>query len=206
MIAVIDYGAGNLRSVTNALSYLNMKVCIASNAKDLAKASRIILPGVGHFGHLTRSLDQLKLRQPLLDAILSGVPFLGICLGFQILFDQSEEDLGESGLGIFAGKVRRFNFGFKVPHMGWNQLQMRKIESNTSQLFKDVSGAPSVYFAHSYFVPFEKQQEQATTICEYGETMVASIEQKNVFGVQFHPEKSGEIGLHILKNFAEIRC
>jgi len=207
MITMIDYGAGNLRSVENGLRHLDVPYQITSKASDVADADALLLPGVGHFGQMIRSLETLEIIDPLRTAIAAGVPYLGICLGMQALFERSEEASSCKGLGIFPGTIRRFPEGlphpFKVPHMGWNQLEI----APRSRLFAGVTADPFVYFAHSYYLP--GQRNGATTgataaWCDYGQPFVAAIERENVFGVQFHPEKSGDIGLQVVANFARV--
>ena len=196
MIAVFDYGAGNLRSVENTLAELGCEYELVRDSAGLRRASRIILPGVGHFGQIMRSLDALGVREALLERIGAGIPFLGICLGLQALFESSEEAPEVRGLGLYAGAVRRFPVGARVPHMGWNQLEARGV----SKLLRGLEGQPFVYFAHSYYVPVN---ERAAAICTYELPYTAALESGNVFGVQFHPEKSGAVGLRIVKNFLE---
>ena len=205
MITMIDYGAGNLRSVENSLRYLNVPYQITSQAADVAGAKALLLPGVGHFGQMMRSLQGLEIVSPLRQAIRNGVPYLGICLGMQALFERSEEAASYEGLGIFPGTIRRFPEGFphplKVPHMGWNCLEI----TPGSRLFEGITAAPFVYFAHSYYLPAQESESArsaAAAVCDYGLPFVAAIEVENVFGVQFHPEKSGEIGLQVVANFA----
>jgi imidazole glycerol-phosphate synthase subunit HisH len=199
MIAIFDYGAGNLRSVENTLSELGCSYELVRDSAGLERASKIILPGVGHFGQMMRTLDRLEVRAALLERIAAGVPFLGICLGLQALFDGSEEAPEVRGLGVYPGVVRRFPVGARVPHMGWNELELRR----ESKLVGNISGRRFVYFAHSYFVP---ENERAAAICTYAEPYTAVLECGNVFGVQFHPEKSGPVGLGIVRNFLELRC
>ena len=200
MISVIDYGAGNLRSVENALTALKVPYAITSQPEDVRNALAILLPGVGHFGQMMRSLDRLGLVAVVRDAIGRGVPYLGICLGMQALFETSEEAPELPGLGIFPGSIRRFPEGMKVPHMGWNQLQL----TPGSRLFEGVAAEPFVYFAHSYYLPAgEGSSARPAALSEYGSNFVAAIEDRNINGVQFHPEKSGEIGLRVLKNFSD---
>ena len=196
MIAVFDYGAGNLRSVENTLAALGCEYELVRDSAGLRRASRIILPGVGHFGQMMRALDALGVRAALLERMGAGVPFLGICLGLQALFESSEEAPEVRGLGLYAGAVRRFPVGARVPHMGWNQLEAR----GESKLLRGLEGQPFVYFAHSYYVPVN---ERAAAICTYELPYTAALESGNVFGVQFHPEKSGAVGLRIVKNFLE---
>ena len=204
MICVIDYGAGNLRSVENALKYLDVPFTVTSQAAEVAEAAAILLPGVGHFGQMMRSLDVLGLAPILRRAITRGVPYLGICLGMHALFEGSAEAPAWPGLAILPGQVRRIPEGLKVPHMGWNQLQM----APGSRLFAGIASSPFVYFAHSYYVPVEAfassgdQGAQPAALADYGTLFVAAVERENICGVQFHPEKSGEIGLEMLRNFA----
>ena len=197
MIAIFDYGAGNLRSVENTLDSIGATYEIVSNADGLLQADKIILPGVGHFGQLIRSLDSLGVRETFRERIAAGVPFLGICLGMQALFEGSEEASELSGLGLYPGRVRRFAAGARVPHMGWNELELQ----GQPRLLRDVGARPYVYFAHSYYVPAEVAGERAAAICEYGIRYAAAIESENVFGVQFHPEKSGDLGQQVVRNF-----
>ncbi len=192
MISVIDYGAGNLRSVLNALDAVGASRELVRDPSRLRTAEKIILPGVGHFGQMMRALDQLELRNALLDRIAMGVPFFGICLGLQALFERSEEAPGETGLGLLPGIIRKFDESHRVPHMGWNQLQLRA----PSRLLAGLS-APYVYFANSFYAP----PECASAICEYGAEFAAVIERENISAVQFHPEKSGAAGLQIVRNF-----
>ena len=197
MIAIFDYGAGNLRSVQNTLAEIGANYTLTHDSDGLRAASKIILPGVGHFGQMMRALDALEVRQTLLDRIAAGVPFLGICLGLQALLTGSEEAPEAPGLGLYPGSVRRFPLDARVPHMGWNQLERK----TPSKLLANLAPSPYVYFAHSYYVP-----ETAATAarCTYIEPYTAVLEDRNVFGVQFHPEKSGPIGLQIVRNFLEI--
>ena len=196
MIAIFDYGAGNLRSVQNTLGELGCDYTVVNHAAGLAAASKIILPGVGHFGQMMRALDALGVRSTLIERIQAGVPFLGICLGMQALFDTSEEAPEVRGLGIYPGAVRRFPFGARVPHMGWNELEVRP----ASKLVRDLNARPYVYFAHSYYVP---EDPRASATCTYDSRYTAALECGNVYGVQFHPEKSGAVGLKIVRNFLE---
>jgi glutamine amidotransferase len=197
MIAILDYGAGNLRSVQNTLEAIGARYTLTRSAEGLRSASRIILPGVGHFGQLMRSLDQLGVRESLIEQIAAGVPFLGICLGLQALFQRSSEAPDLPGLGIFAGDIERFPLDARVPHMGWNTLDFTK----PSRLLKDIAPESHVYFAHSYFAPVCEATAATTT---YTRPYTAALEQDNIFGVQFHPEKSGPIGLRIVQNFVEL--
>lgn len=203
MITVIDYGAGNLRSVENALKHLGASHEITSQAADVARATAILLPGVGHFGQIMRSLQVLNITPVLRKAIQDGVPYLGICLGMQALYEWSEEAPSWEGLGVFQGAIRRFPAGLKVPHMGWNQARIM----GASRLFEGVGPDPFLYFAHSYYLPVEESTPTServpriVALTEYGERFVATVEKDNICGVQFHPEKSGEVGLRCLANF-----
>ena len=209
MITVIDYGAGNLRSVENALQHLQVPHAITSDASEVARSSAILLPGVGHFGQMMHSLDRLGLTAVLREAIGRGVPYLGICLGMHALFDGSEEAPNLAGLGIFHGTIRRFPEGLpgqlKVPHMGWNRLRVRP----GCRFFEGIKSEPFVYFAHSYYLPagngfrLETESPIETALAEYGFPFVAAVEKNNIRGVQFHPEKSGQSGLEMLRNFAK---
>lgn len=199
MIAIFDYGAGNLRSVQNTLGELGWEYELVRDAEGLRRAPKIILPGVGHFGQMMRALDVLQVRDALLERIRAGVPFLGICLGLQALFEASEEAPEERGLGLYPGTVRRFPTDARVPHMGWNELAPRP----DSKLVRNLDARPYVYFAHSYYVP---ENERASAICTYAVPYTAVLECGNVFGVQFHPEKSGPVGLRIVRNFLELPC
>jgi imidazole glycerol phosphate synthase glutamine amidotransferase subunit len=199
VITIFDYGAGNLRSVQNTLGELGWEYELVRDGEGLRKASKIILPGVGHFGQMMRALDALEVRDAFLERIAAGIPFLGICLGLQALFESSEEAPEESGLGLYAGRVRRFPAGARVPHMGWNELKVR----GASKLVRNLDARPYVYFAHSYYVP---ENERAAATCTYAVPYTAVLESGNVFGVQFHPEKSGPVGLQIVRNFLELPC
>lgn len=197
MIALIDYGAGNVTSVANALTRLGCEFDVSGDAKIIESASAVILPGVGHFGQLAVAIDGLGLRNVLLDVIRSGRPYLGICLGMQLLFDGSEEAANERGLSVMSGQVKRFDAGKRVPHMGWNLVE----PAGSSGLLKQPD---YFYFAHSYAV-FESAEVAATT-CYAGE-FVSAVRRDRVFGVQFHPEKSGEAGAEVLRKFVEVaRC
>lgn len=197
MIAIIDYGAGNLRSVQNTLDEIGAEYRVLAGPDGLERADKVVLPGVGHFGQMMRALDERALRQPICERIGAGVPFLGICLGLQGLFADSEEAPGVVGLGVYAGTVRRFPLGARVPHMGWNDLEPVR----PSRLLAGMTVRPYVYFAHSYYVP---DGELTSARCTYSEPYMAVLEKDNVFGVQFHPEKSGAAGLRIVKNFLEL--
>ena len=199
MIAIFDYGAGNLRSVENTLAELGCEYSLVRDSAGLDSASKIILPGVGHFGQMMRALDDLGVRGTLLERMRAGVPFLGICLGLQALFETSEEAPDVRGLGLYPGEVRRFPADARVPHMGWNELELRR----ESRLVRGLDARPFVYFAHSYYVP---ENSLAAAVCSYGLPYTAVLEAGNVFGVQFHPEKSADVGLKIVRNFLELPC
>jgi imidazole glycerol phosphate synthase glutamine amidotransferase subunit len=193
MIAILDYGAGNLRSVQNTLDEIGAQYELVRDSDGLLRATKIILPGVGHFGQMMRALDDLGVRPALKNQLSAGVPFLGICLGLQALFERSAEAPDAQGLAIFRGSVERFPEDARVPHMGWNTLDLVK----PSRL---LDGAPHVYFAHSYYVPV---CPQTAATCTYTRPYTAVLEFGNIFGVQFHPEKSGPAGLAIVRRFVE---
>jgi imidazole glycerol phosphate synthase glutamine amidotransferase subunit len=196
MISVFDYGAGNLRSVENTLEAIGADYTLVRNTEGLRIAEKIILPGVGHFGQLTRALDTMGVRQTLIDRLRAGVPFLGICLGLQALFESSEEAPEEHGLGLFPGEVRRFHGEERIPHMGWNQIEPVK----ETPLLRDAGARPYVYFAHSYYCPVVAE---TAAVCDYIVPYTAVLQSANISGVQFHPEKSGAMGLRIVRNFVE---
>ena len=196
-VVVFDYGAGNLRSVLNTLGAIGAQYELVDDAAGLESAEKIILPGVGHFGQMVRTLDAMRVRKPILTRIAAGVPFLGICLGLQALFEESEEAPELQGLGLFAGKVKRFPNDARVPHMGWNELEVKA----GSKLLRNLPERPYLYFAHSYYVP---AHQHAAATCIYSEPFTAVLEYENVYGVQFHPEKSGALGLQIVKNFVDL--
>lgn len=192
-LIVLDYGAGNLKSVTNILDKLGCQYNLTNKKEDILAADKIILPGQGHFGQFMESLNTKGLTDALIQKINSGTPFLGICLGIQVLFEESEEAPGVKGLGIFSGKVVRFTEG-KVPQIGWNKL---KTTNNNSLLTDDY-----VYFVNSYHVVPENK-EIVSAYSDYYTDFVASLEYKNVFAFQFHPEKSGEVGFKFFKGWIE---
>ena len=197
-IAIVDYGVGNLNSVKKAFDYLGAKVVVTTQPETVAAADKIVLPGVGHFSALG-GLDNTGLRDAVLQGARAGRPFLGICLGMQWLFDGSDEAPEFTGAGIFAGKCRPFPSSVKSPHVGWNSLVVRK----SSRLLRNVAPDSFVYYTHS----FQASVVTATTAAsEYGAQFSAVVEQENIFGVQFHPEKSWTVGLLILKNFCEVKC
>jgi imidazole glycerol phosphate synthase glutamine amidotransferase subunit len=200
VIAIFDYGAGNLRSVQNTLDEIGATYELVRDAAGLERASKIILPGVGHFGQMLRALDEMNVRNAFVTQIKKDVPFLGICLGLQGLFDSSEEAPGLKGLGIFPGQVKRFvDPTARIPHMGWNQLTTVR----PSRILAGLPEHPYVYFAHSYYVPVTEQTAATST---YIQPYTAVLESGNTFGVQCHPEKSGPLGLAIVKNFVSLAC
>ncbi|MFZ1010953.1 MAG: imidazole glycerol phosphate synthase subunit HisH [Candidatus Sulfotelmatobacter sp.] len=196
MIAIVDYGAGNLNSVKKAFDHLGAEVSVTNAAETIAAADKIVLPGVGHFSAL-QVLDRTGLRKALLQATSAGKPFLGICLGMQWLFEGSEECNELAGASIFSGKCRQFPTSVKSPHVGWNSLTVRE----SSKLLRGISPDSFVYYTHSYHAPV---QTETTAVSEYGLPFAGAVERGNIFGVQFHPEKSGDVGLSILKNFCEL--
>jgi glutamine amidotransferase len=199
MIAIIDYGMGNLFSVEKAFASLGADVVITSNQDIIRTADKVILPGVGAFGDCMRNLNEYKLVDVIHEVIAKGTPFLGICLGLQLLFEGSEEDPDVPGLGVFPGVVRKINAaGLKIPHMGWNSLTF----PTPSALFAGINAGDYVYFVHSFHaVPVDAALVTAAT--NYGESVTAAVGRANVQAVQFHPEKSGSVGLKILRNFKE---
>jgi glutamine amidotransferase len=204
MIAIIDYGMGNIHSVQKAIQSLGKDTKVVNNPKDLLKdASAIVLPGVGAFDDAMAELKRKGLIAAIKECIINKKNFLGICLGMQILLEKSEEAEEETGLGILKGKVKRFSSktGLKVPHMGWNQL---KVKNKNCPLLKDVVDNSYVYFCHSYY-PLVSDKNIIAATCDYGIDFSAVIWQDNIYGVQFHPEKSQSIGLKILKNFIELK-
>ena len=197
MISILDYGAGNLRSVQNTLQEIGTDFELVHDSRGIRHATKIILPGVGHFGQMMRALDVMQVRPALLDRIRDGVSFLGICLGLQALFERSDEAPNLSGLGLFPGAIRRFTTDARVPHMGWDEVETKP----GSKLLQGIAPKPYVYFAHSYYAP---ANDVTTAICTYTVPYCAALEARNIFGVQFHPEKSGPIGLRIVRNFVEL--
>jgi len=200
MIAIIDYGMGNLRSVSKAFEAVGHQAVVTRDARVIGNASHVVLPGVGAFGDCMANIEQYGLVEPIRVAIQSGKPFLGICLGLQVLFSESEEFGPHKGLDIIQGTVRRFEGGqaLKVPHMGWNQVHAQR----ACPLFDGVADGSDWYFVHSYFVdPSDKQL--AATITTYGIPFVSSVWKDNIVACQFHPEKSQTVGLRLIKNFGE---
>ena len=202
MIAIIDYDAGNIKSVEKALLSMGEEPVLTRNPEEILQADHIILPGVGAFGSAMENLNKYKLTEVIREAAKKNIPILGICLGLQLLFERSEESPGVSGLGILEGSITRFSpeDGMKIPHMGWNSL---KVASN-SRLLKNLGDEPYVYFVHSYYLQAKDPSIVAAT-AQYGVTIHAAVEKDNIFACQFHPEKSSKTGLTILRNFLEIR-
>ena len=197
MIALLDYGAGNVGSVLKAVQYLGYPAEVVSTPELLDSAEKIILPGQGHFASMIQALGERRLLGPVKKKISAKVPYLGICLGLQALYESSEEAPGVSGFGVLNGTVTRFKMLTKVPQIGWNQLQLR----GSKGLFKGVADGSFAYYCHSYYGPVVRE---AVAVTEYGETYTSGIEKGYVWAVQFHPEKSGEVGLRVLKNFLEM--
>ena len=202
MIAIIDYDAGNLKSVEKAFMHIGEESVITRDAKEILSAEKVILPGVGAFGVAMDKLKSFELDKVIKEVADKGTPFLGICLGLQLLFEGSDENQGVEGLHILDGSIKRIpdKEGLKIPHIGWNSLEL----INAGRLFKGIPKEPYVYFVHSYYLEAaDNNIVKATT--DYSTTIHASVEKDNVFACQFHPEKSSTVGLHILKNFTEIQ-
>lgn len=201
MIAIIDYDAGNIRSVEKAMAKLGQEVWITRDRERIMNADKVILPGVGSFGDAMAHLREYNLVEVIKDVVAEKKPFLGICLGLQLLYESSEETPGVEGLGILKGKILRIpeQKDLKIPHMGWNSLHLQ----NDGRLFRGIEQNPYVYFVHSYYLKAE-EEETVKAATEYSVNIHASVEKDNVFACQFHPEKSGDLGLQILKNFAEL--
>ncbi|MCI5881293.1 MAG: imidazole glycerol phosphate synthase subunit HisH [Clostridium sp.] len=201
MIAIIDYDAGNIKSVEKALQYLGEEAVITRDAGEILMADKVVLPGVGAFGDAMEKLNRYGLVPVIHEVVEKGIPFLGICLGLQLMFESSEEAPGVEGLGLLKGKIVRIpeGDGLKVPHMGWNSLSFPK----EGRLFAGIPENSYVYFVHSYYL--QAEEDIVTATAEYGVTIHASVEKGNVFACQFHPEKSSHTGLTILKNFVELK-
>lgn len=201
MIGIIDYDAGNLKSVEKALAYLGEETVITRDRETLLKADKVILPGVGAFGDAMEKLHKYGLVDTIKDVARQGTPFLGICLGLQLMFERSDETEGVQGLGLLEGEILRIpdKKGLKIPHMGWNSIKI----NNRAKLFQGIEDNSYVYFVHSYYLKVKNQEDVAATT-EYSTLIHASVERDNIFACQFHPEKSGEVGLKILENFARL--
>lgn len=202
MIAIIDYGAGNLQSVVKAMNYIGCKCEITKDINTILNADGAILPGVGSFEDAMNCMTSCSADKAVKEFVATGKPFLGICLGLQLLFPASEESPNAQGLSLLEGTVTKIpnnNGTLKIPHMGWNSLNIKKNDG----LFKGIEGNPYVYFVHSYFLK-AANPEIVSSQTEYGTTIDASVSYKNIMATQFHPEKSGKVGLQILKNFADM--
>lgn len=201
MIAIIDYQMGNLRSVQKAFEHLGHNATIAGDPEEVAVAQKVVLPGVGAFGDAMRELKRRHLCEPILEAVNRGVPFLGICLGLQLLFERSEESVDEEGLGIILGDVRRFSLEapWKVPHMGWNQVRPQ----GQSPLIEGIKSGTHFYFVHSYYVR-PKDDSWTALETDYGHAFCSMVARDNLFATQFHPEKSQTVGLDLLDRFARL--
>lgn len=199
MIAIIDYGMGNIHSVQKALQFYGAKTLVTNKPEDINTSEKVVLPGVGAFDDAMQELTRQNLIPAILGHIKSKKPFMGICLGMQLLFESSEEAKETRGLGILNGAVMRFDAksGIKVPHMGWNQI---KKASDNCPLLKDIIDGSFVYFCHSYY-PQPKDKDTIAATCDYGSNFVSIVWEQNIYGVQFHPEKSQTVGLKMLENF-----
>lgn len=201
MVAIIDYDAGNIKSVEKALLLLGQEVVITKNEEQILKAEKVILPGVGAFGAAMKNIRYFGLDKVIDKVIERNIPFLGICLGLQLLFDRSDEAPGVDGLGVLSGEIKRIPEAeeLKIPHMGWNSLKLQK----DGRLFRGIKDNSYVYFVHSYYLE-AKEEEIVKATTEYATKIHASVEKGNIFACQFHPEKSSDVGLQMLKNFVEI--
>ncbi len=201
MIAIIDYDAGNIRSVEKAFIKLGQEVVITRDRETILSADKVVLPGVGSFGDAMGKLNNYGLVEVIKEVVNREIPFMGICLGLQLMFESSEESPGVEGLGLLKGKVIRIpdKEGLKIPHIGWNDITINP----TSRLFEGLSNNSYVYFVHSYYLQAENEEEVAATT-EYSAHIHAAVESGKIFATQFHPEKSGDVGLKILENFANM--
>lgn len=201
MIAILDYDAGNIKSVEKALCYLGQAVKITRDRDEILASERVILPGVGNFGDAMVKLKEFGLDKVIYDVVEQKIPFLGICLGLQLLYESSDESPGVTGLGLLEGTINKIPDapGLKIPHMGWNSLDFRP----GATLFKGIDKNPYVYFVHSYYLKAKDESQVAATTC-YSTLIHASVEKDNIFACQFHPEKSSAIGLSVLKNFISV--
>ena len=201
MIAILDYDAGNIRSVEKAFQYLGEETVLSRDRDEILSADKVVLPGVGAFGDAMNKLKDYNLVNTIYDVVDKKIPFLGICLGLQLLFESSDETPGVSGLGILPGNILRIpdKPGYKIPHIGWNSLEL----TNNGRLFDGVAENAYVYFVHSYYLK-ARDEEMVKASTEYVTHIHSSVEKDNVFACQFHPEKSGDVGLKILSNFAKL--
>ncbi len=201
MIAILDYDAGNIKSVEKAMQLLGQEITVTRERETILRADKVILPGVGAFGDAMDKIRQYGLYEVIHEVVDKGTPFLGICLGLQLLFERSEESPKAEGLGVLKGEILRIpeTPGLKIPHMGWNSLKLQ----NHGRLFADLPDEPYVYFVHSYYLK-AADEGIVTAATEYGTQIHASVEQGNVFACQFHPEKSSDVGIQILKNFIAV--
>ena len=201
MIAIIDYDAGNLKSVEKALEFLGQQTVVTRDRDEILAADKVVLPGVGAFGDAMDKLHKFNLVNTIYDVADKKTPFLGICLGLQLMFAESEESPGVAGLGLLKGRIRRIpaSQGIKIPHMGWNSLEI----TPGTRLFQGIGAEPYVYFVHSYYLEAENLEDVAAKT-HYSVEIHAAVEHENLFACQFHPEKSSEVGLHILRNFAQL--
>ena len=202
MIAILDYDAGTIRSVEKALAYLGKDAKITRNRDEILSSTHVILPGVGSFGDAMNKLRTYGLDKVIYEVVEKGIPFLGICLGLQLLYESSDESPGIKGLGILKGTINRIPDcpGLKIPHMGWNSLKVKP----EATLFQGITENPYVYFVHSYYLKADNEEEVAATT-EYSTLIHASVEKDTVYACQFHPEKSSAVGLQILRNFIEVK-
>ena len=198
MIAIIDYGMGNLRSVQKALEFVGQNAVVTDDIKEMERADKLVLPGVGAFGDAISTIREKGIDKVIYDGVSKDKPFLGICLGMQMVFDKSYEYGEYEGLGLISGEIKLLPDNVKKPHIGWNNLNVKK----RAPLFENTGESPYVYFVHSYYLETNEPVVSATT--EYGREIQVAVQKDNIFALQFHPEKSGDVGLEILKSFGGI--